>query len=156
LWTPLAGGPGVDMLDVGHGDATFIRTPGGATLLVDGGDRDEYHGCGRSIVAPFLLAHGGCRGGYVVLSHPDRAHDGGCFEVFRRFTVGHVLMSASESDAPLEKQFVALCAARHVPIQRMKKGEHLSAGGAEIEALHPPGDWGAAEAINNRSLVVRI
>src|SRR5262249_54910037 len=53
-WRPFSAAPEMDVLDVGHGDAEFIRTPGHGTMLVDAGDRSAYADLGRRAVAPFL------------------------------------------------------------------------------------------------------
>ena len=156
LWVPRPGGPGLDLLDVGHGDAMFLRTPGGTTLLVDGGDRDDHRDLGRSVVVPFLLAHGVRHLDYVALTHSDRDHIGGLFEVIRRIDVGTVLISDTENTAPLQRDFLGLCAARGVPVEALSRGDSVRASGAEIAVLHPPQDWGAGETVNNRCLVLRV
>ncbi len=157
FWRPFAGPAAVDILDVGRGDAAFVRTPGGTTLLVDGGDRSEYADAGERIVAPFLYANGVKRLDYVVLSHNHRDHIGGLHHIIERFHVGTLVLGPERDDAnPLEQELTTLCAARGVPIRRVRQGDMLPANGATIKVLHPPPGWPAQQSENNHSLVVHI
>lgn len=63
----------VYFLDVGHGDATVITTPGGRCVLIDaGGGRS-----GGATVLSLLRAKGITRLDAVVMSHADSDHIGG-------------------------------------------------------------------------------
>jgi competence protein ComEC len=64
----------VHALDVGHGTAAVIRSPGGAVWIFDAGSRDRPD-VDREALAPLLRACDATRIG-IVLSHPDRDHDG--------------------------------------------------------------------------------
>ena len=155
-WSPWQQGPSVDVLDVGHGDAAFIRTPEGGTMLIDGGDRSEYVDCGRRIVTPFLLAQGVRHLDYVVSTHADRDHIGGLFDVVQRFDVGAVVMSPAAGDEPLEIDLLAACAARGIPVRRVARGDTLPIAGATVETLFPPHDYESGGSVNDRSLVLRV
>jgi len=157
FWRPItASNPEVVFLDVGHGDATFVRTSDGRTVLADGGDCPPQIDAGRKIVAPFLWSNHVAHLDYVAVSHPDKDHIGGLFYVLDHFSVGAVLMSASTTDTKLESAFVAKCAAMNVPIYRMAAGQYLNLGDTIIEAVHPPPQWPASAEVNNKSLVLRL
>lgn len=156
LWTPPATGPAVEMLDVGHGDSLFIRAPGGTTLLIDGGDRDEYRDLGRRVVVPAMLARGVHHLDYVVCTHPDRDHIGGLHEVVRRLSVGQMLLGGAPSGAPLETALIRQCRDQKIPIRYLQRGDTLPAAGATIDVLHPGQDLANTDKPNNRSIVLRI
>ncbi len=156
LWRPLWPAPEAVFLDVGHGDATFIRSPQGATLLVDGGDRSALLDVGHRFVSPFLRANHVTRLDWVAMSHPDRDHLGGLFDVVRSFSVGEVLMGGVPRDEPLEKDFLDLCAERGVPVRRLFAGDRLERRGLAVQVLSPPESMSAAESVNNTSLVLRV
>ena len=165
LWNPLRPqAPTVVFLDVGHGDATFIRAPGGATMLVDGGDKIErqdrgkrvVYDLGKRVVAPFLWSNHVRRLNYVVLSHADRDHIGGLFCIVSHFRVGQVLLSGIPSGKQLEEDLVALCAARGVPVRRLHAGERFALGRVPVEVLHPPAHWPQHDNVNDQSLVLRV
>ncbi|MCX6356316.1 MAG: ComEC/Rec2 family competence protein [Candidatus Aureabacteria bacterium] len=67
----------VYFFDVGHGDATIIRTPGGKNILVDAGGGGKKRDMGRDVILPFMRAHGIRRLDAVVMSHADSDHIGG-------------------------------------------------------------------------------
>jgi len=75
-------------INVGQGDATFVRTPSGTSILIDAG----LPKMGRSKVIP-TLRH--CyklkKLDYVIATHFDGDHIGGLPDVFRRFKIGRVL-----------------------------------------------------------------
>ena len=58
-------------LDVAQGDAIYLSTPGGHTLLVDSGRSTPDDDMGRRVVVPFLRAQGVRRLDALVLTHPD-------------------------------------------------------------------------------------
>jgi competence protein ComEC len=156
LWQPLAPQPRVVFLDVGHGDATFVRSPDGTTLLVDGGDSNNVVDSGQRIVAPFLWSNHVKRLDYVALSHADRDHAGGLFYILHHFPVREFWLSAIPTDRPLERELLDLCARRGVAVRRLHAGEKVDMGGATVEVLHPPSDWPNAEVVNDLSLVLRV
>jgi competence protein ComEC len=155
-WQPWHRPPTVDFLDVGHGDAAFIRTPAGTTLLIDGGDTSRYVDCGERVVAPFLLAHGVDKLDYVVASHADRDHMGGLLHVIERLQVRQVILGPKDSGRPLEASLLEVCATRDIPIRRVAAGDTLPLAGATLDILHPAPEGWPGNNINNTSLVMHL
>jgi len=156
FWRPLRYEPEVVMLDVGHGDATFVRTTSGETLLIDGGDANEFSDRGRQIVAPFLWARGVTHLDGVMVSHTDRDHLGGLLYIVDNFDVGVAILGAVESDRPLEQEFLARCSARGVPVQRVRRGDTLQLGNTALPIFHPMPEWSATTLPNDLSIVTKL
>ncbi len=78
----------VTFLDVGQGDASFIRFPQGGTMLIDGGGsyRDDVD-LGALVVAPFLWHTRVRRVDYLVATHPQADHAKGLLFPLRNFPV---------------------------------------------------------------------
>lgn len=79
-------------LDVGQGDATFIRTPGGYNVLIDVGEgslpenaHSRQYPSAKFVVAPFLEVHGIDVIDLIILTHPDSDHGGGMAEFLDMF-----------------------------------------------------------------------
>ncbi|HIJ65519.1 MAG TPA: DNA internalization-related competence protein ComEC/Rec2 [Candidatus Hydrogenedentes bacterium] len=155
-WRPFSPRPEVVFLDVGHGDAAFIRSPEGTTVLIDGGDSIEYIEAGRRVVAPFLWASHVSHLDYVVMTHPDRDHGGGLAYVIDHFTVGRVILNPLATDQRVEEEILARCAERRIPVQRMAKGDTIPIAGGTLEVLHPPSTWPPTSPNNDASLVLRL
>jgi competence protein ComEC len=148
---------GVDFLDVGHSDAAFVRTPGGTTLLIDGGNADQFEDLGRDVVEPFLRAHGIQRLDYVIATHAEGDHMGGLLHIVRNFPVRTAILGGAPSNHALEAAFLSLCAERKVPVLRVKRGDRLRVAGAEMEVLHPSDTTPIRSAsLNNTSLALRL
>ncbi len=83
IWFALAGNLAAQQeleihhIDVGQGDATLIISPGGKTMLVDGGN----NGKGASQVVPLLQNLGIKKLDFVIATHYDADHIGGLDEV---------------------------------------------------------------------------
>lgn len=89
----------IDFLDIGQGDATFITFPNGEQMLIDcGKDGRVLSALGR--VMPFYDHSID----YLVVTHPDLDHYGGCTDVVDRFDVKHVVWSglSKPGEAPWE------------------------------------------------------
>lgn len=155
-WSPLRLQPMVAFLDVGHGDAAFIRSPGGSTVLIDGGSANEFRDVGAQIIAPFLWANHVKRLDHVVVSHTDIDHIGGLFHVVETFPVGEVLMPGVAIDKPEEMAFLALCMKQNVPVRRLYRGDAVALDGALLEVLHPPKGWDPGDSDNDGCLVLRM
>jgi len=156
FWSYRPVSPMVVFLDVGHGDATFIRGPDGTTVLIDGGDESPYVSMGRNVVAPFLRAEGVSRLDYVLVTHPDRDHVGGLFHVLDIFEVGEVMLGPNAMDRDLERRLLAHCDGAGVPVRRVAAGDALPMGEASLEVIHPPAAWPVSLTPNEHSIVARL
>ncbi len=76
----------VTFLDVGQGDATFIAWPDGTQMLIDcAKDARVLEALGR--VMPFYDFDID----YLVVTHPDLDHYGGCVDVLEKYTVSNIV-----------------------------------------------------------------
>lgn len=72
-------------LDIGQGDATLVDFPNGEQMLIDcSKDARVLAALGRNM-KPFDRTID-----YLVVTHPDNDHYGGCIDVLDRFTVRHI------------------------------------------------------------------
>ena len=156
VWRPRGIEPEVVMLDVGHGDASFVHMPTGETLLIDGGDADDYVDRGQQIVAPFLWARGVTRLDAVLASHSERDHMGGLLHIVDNFRVETAILGAVETERPLERAFLARCAARGTRVVRVKTGDSVQLGSVMLDVLHPESDVPTERSANNISVVARV
>ncbi len=156
LWRPMSHEAEVTFLDVGHGDAAFVRTPGGSTLLIDAGDRSGFIDMGKRVLGPYLWSNGVTRLDALLISHPDRDHIGGATYVLDHFAVGTVLLGPHASDAPEELELIEKCKSMQVPVKRLARGDTVKLRGAKLEVLHPPDDWPSYLPRNEGALSVRL
>jgi len=93
----------VSFLDVGQGDAIFIKTPDGKQILIDGGANNSIlRELGK--VMPFFD-----RSIDVVLAtHTDQDHIGGLVEVLRRFEIDLLIQTNSTSSSAVYQKFTSL------------------------------------------------
>jgi competence protein ComEC len=139
----------VRFLDVGQGDAALITSPGGVTILVDGGP-DEAQ------VATELVALGVRRLDVVVASHPHADHVVGLPAVLARIPVALILEPGCPSDSPDADALADAITAEDVPVRTPRAGEVLSVGDVLLEILSPDRCWTGTESdTNNDAIVVR-
>ncbi|MBN1571934.1 MAG: DNA internalization-related competence protein ComEC/Rec2 [Deltaproteobacteria bacterium] len=156
----------VTFINVGQGDSTLIKFPGGRTMLIDGGG---FHGggfdTGRSIVSPYLLHERIRRIDYLVLTHPEFDHYGGIEYILKNFNVGEFWVTEAGMDSEEIEDLRSTSKMRNVPIVTISDDTtDLAINGAVVEFLHPPpglqtkGDMKSdlGENLNNSSIVFRI
>jgi competence protein ComEC len=157
----------VTFLDVGHGDASFIRFPHGTTMLIDGGGsyRDDVD-IGARVVAPFLRHTRVCCLDYLVATHPHPDHAKGLGFILGDFRVGQFW----DNGAPLRSEWYS--ALRAMAVQRGIYRDVVAEGytaavidGVHLTLLHPSATFqppktrrGGRDEVseNNRSLVLRL
>jgi competence protein ComEC len=141
-------------LDVGHGDATLVRS-GDATWLIDAGPMLGSLDVGRRTVLPALRAEGVRRLDVLVLTHADRDHIGGAPSVLERVPVGEIWTSLAAAEDP-DLARVRLTAARlGVPLRVVAAGSVASLGSWRTRVLWPLPGYRTVDR-NAGSLVVRF
>lgn len=97
----------VVFLDVGQGDATFLRTPDGRNVLIDTGEGNQPdHPTGRwrnafgRVVLPFLRRNRIQRLDYLILTHPHSDHIGGAARLVRSVPVQEIWEAGAEHPSP--------------------------------------------------------
>jgi competence protein ComEC len=158
----------VTFLDVGHGDASFIRFPRGTTMLIDGGGSSQGDfDVGERVVAPFLWHTRVRRIDYVVATHPHPDHAKGLAYIFKGFHVGQFW----DNGAPLHSSWYGTLReqAGLGGLYRDVVADGLTGmtiDGVHLEVLHPTlafqprGQSGPRtredRGENNRSLVLKL
>ena len=162
-WTLIASrGDGrlhVTFIDVGQGDAAFVRFPRGATLLVDAGglSGSSTFDIGDRVVAPVLRDAGVRRLDVLALTHGDPDHIGGAASIMREFRPREAW-----EGIPVPR-FEPLRALRDEAQQRGVRWANVTAGDrivvddVEVAVRHPPAaDWERQRVRNDDSIVLEL
>lgn len=82
--SPAPVGLQVTFLDVGQGDAAFLQSPSGKTMLIDGGPESAF-----STIDQFLTARGVVGLDAVIASHLHADHIGGLIQLVDTYSIGN-------------------------------------------------------------------
>lgn len=144
----------IDFIDVGQGDSILIKTPDGASALIDAGE-DDY---GTKVVAH--LRDAGIRKlNLVIMSHPHSDHIGGMQSVLNAFPVGGVLDSGYVHGSALQRSVLETIKRKNIPFAKARAGTTKLLGSkTKIEILAPrePLLHGTESDANNNSVVCRV
>jgi len=149
-------------LDVGQGDAAFLRFPNGKTMVVDGGERSERFDYGARVLVPFLRHMGIGRVNVVVASHPHNDHIGGLVALLQQVEVGHFVDGGQRYDSWTARRIRELVAERGVRYHRVAAGDSLvGLGGVGGLILHPNEEFvdtsgESPGGLNNGSVAFRL
>ena len=141
----------VAFLDVGQGDATFITTPSGRQILIDGGpDRSVLRELAqhmpwwdRSIDV-------------IIATHPDADHVSGLIDVLQRYDTSLILEPGVMHDTPQAESLLSLVASEDAERILARRGQYIDFGdGVRLEILFPDRDVTHLET-NTASIVSRI
>lgn len=144
-------------LDVGQGDATFVRFPSGHAWLVDAGGLPGVvsFDVGERVVAPALWALGVRALDVLAVTHPDPDHAGGAPAIASDFrpralwegvpVPGHALNERIHDAIPPNQRVV------------MRRGTRIGVGGVSVTVLHPLAPtWTRVKVRNDDSLVLEF
>ncbi|MGD2048100.1 MAG: DNA internalization-related competence protein ComEC/Rec2 [Chloroflexota bacterium] len=146
----------VTFLDVGQGDATFIQTPSGRQILIDGGAYPTVlnEHLGRQI--PFWDRDIDL----IVATHPDADHVAGLPGVFDRYDVGRLITNGQQAQEATYQALLTAAAGTNTPVLACQAGEVIEIGdGVQLEVLNPTADGRsltAGEHDNELSIAFRL
>lgn len=141
----------VTFLDVGQGDAIYVRAPSGNDLLIDGGpDRSVLSGLGQ--VMPFYDR----ALDVILVSHQDSDHIGGLPAVINSYMVSSYFDQGLSFDSEVSKQLFSDLTSRGVKTFVASRGTivHLDSE-TKLEIIFPEGlidNW----ETNRASLVAKL
>jgi competence protein ComEC len=154
---PRGGGLEIHFLDVGQGDATLVRTPGGRWVMVDAGPRSAGYDAGERRVMPYLRAHRVRAIEAMVLTHPHADHVGGAPAVLRRLPVRRVLDPGYVHGSPYYLETLELAERAGSSWEEARPGVSFSLDGVRFDVLGP--DRRTVETThdaNEASVVLRV
>ncbi len=138
----------VTFLNVGQGDAIYIRTPAGQDILIDGGPSPQLLAQELSKKMPFWDK----TIELVVSTHADADHLTGLVEALKRYKIDQIVDPGVPSDTDLYRQWRQLIAEKNVPDTAVSAGQRIRlAGGLEFDVLNP---FDASITDTNASCVV--
>ncbi|MEM7799427.1 MAG: DNA internalization-related competence protein ComEC/Rec2 [Chloroflexota bacterium] len=122
--------------DVGQGDATFIQTPSGRQILLDGG----YYPTRLNRHLGQHMPFGDREIDVVIATHPDADHITGLPGVFDRYSVNQLIVAytGEEAESDTYDAMLASAEAQSTPLYRVTAGETLVIeDGVRFEFVHP-------------------
>lgn len=144
----------VSFLDVGQGDATLIQFNNGEQMLVDcGKDRQVLSRLGS--VLPFYDRSID----YLLVTHPDLDHYGGCVDVLRNYTIKQIVLNGHNKQDSFYEKFERTIVDEKATVKIIQTPEVWKIASSTLEFLSP--DKTLAMAIgsddsNNYSIVFRL
>jgi competence protein ComEC len=132
----------ITILDVAHGDAAVIRTPGGRTLLLDGGDGGRGSAgfdAGRDVILPWLRGGGILSLDWLIATHPHNDHIGGLASVLENMPVGRFLDPGMAYPSRQSWRILQLIQEKRIEYLIPQRGERLALEEElALEVLGPP------------------
>lgn len=110
----------INFFNVGQGDAIFIETPARQQILIDGGpDPSILTKLSREM--PFFDR----TIDLVILTHPEKDHIAGLFEVLKRYKIKTILWTGVVRDTDEWQEWVNLIRKEKADIKIAQKGERI-------------------------------
>lgn len=144
----------VNMIDVGQGDAVYVETAKGKTVLVDsGGTEGSDYDIGENILVPYILDRGKVCIDYAFLSHMHEDHIEGIYAVIQKLKLKNLIIGKQETDNELYSKVVELANKYNVNIIEVKQGDELIIEGVIFDVISAKEN---DKNVNNMSLILRM
>jgi len=141
----------VAFLDIGQGDAIYLRSPSGRDMLIDGGpDKGVLAALGT--VMPFYDR----QIDVIITTHPDKDHIAGIGDVMSRYKVSYLLDPLIESDSPYYEAIKKNANNNIVTAIKARRGMEIDLGrGVRVHIFFPDRDVFGLET-NTGSVIARV
>lgn len=143
----------VYFLDVGQGDASYIKNASGQDILIDGGpDNSVLNQLDK------VMNFGDREINLVILSHPHADHLTGLLEVLERYQVNEVWETGVEYPSATYAKWRKEISERQITDKIVKAGDKKELGDIKILILYPlsPLENKKIDNLNNASIVNRL
>lgn len=153
LWAcpPGTPGPGLWLLDVGHGQAALVVLPGGGVALLDAGSGSRP-AIARRTILPALRALGIRRVDLLVCTQSDADHANAVPDLLEAIDVRRIAVGASPPAGLLDA-----ARRRGIVVERARDGEPLLTGeGSRLLPIEPPPPARAGENDLSLSLLLEV
>ncbi|MBC2126116.1 ComEC/Rec2 family competence protein [Listeria innocua] len=140
----------VHFIDVGQGDAIYIKAPSGEDILIDAGNKGK-----GKIVVNYLKKLKVKDIEVMVASHPDADNIGGLPEVMNSIKVKSLYAPNSTNTTAAYKDFVNTAKKKKLPIKTAKAGVKLPIKGVNAQFVGPVKTYGKTDR-NNWSAVLHL
>lgn len=144
----------VSFLDVGQGDATLIQFNNGEQMLVDcGKDRQILSRLGSTL--PFYDRSID----YLLVTHPDLDHYGGCVDVLRNYAVKQIILNGHSKQDSFYEKFQRAVADENALVKIIQTPEVWKIASSTLEFLSPDKILAMvveSDDSNNYSIVFRL
>jgi competence protein ComEC len=141
----------VSFLDVGQGDAIYIKTPEGVEMLVDGGVGPVVL---RALASERLFFDRTIE--LMVATHPDLDHIGGLVDVLKRYQVTTILETENLNDTPAAKAYNTAVIKEEANRILVEAGQVIALSpSTQLQIFSPTGDETNWES-NTASIVMRV
>ena len=122
----------VTLLDVGQGDAIFIRTPQNQKILIDAGPAanllnplaEEMYFFEKQI-------------DLMVITHPDLDHIAGFTEILRRYEVKNILMTGVQHDTAWYRDILEQITEQEIPVYVAREELDFNFGSILFDVIWP-------------------
>ncbi|NLY44361.1 MAG: DNA internalization-related competence protein ComEC/Rec2 [Clostridiaceae bacterium] len=151
----------ITFVNVGQGDCALIVSPGGRTVLIDGGGSEGMSSfdVGESIVIPYLLKRGIMHIDMAIISHYHDDHAEGIQTLFENKFIGTLLLPLRKEKTELMEKIIETARYNGVSMYYLSEGDHVKIGdGIYMQVLSPGPEQleKAFENENNASVVLRL
>lgn len=145
----------ITFLNVGQGDSTLIRFETGEKMLVDcGPNRDILSVLGNKL---FFYER---EIDYLLITHPDLDHYGGCIDIIKRFKIKNIITNGKEKPGDKAcKELMKVIREEGAVVTKIDSPEILTISSSVLEFLSPDPSLNLDKEIsdhNNYSLVFRL
>ncbi len=140
-------------LDVGQGDAIFIKTPENHQILVDGGPNNVVME-ELAQVLPFFDK----TIDLLVLTHPHADHLDGLVSVLKRYELKNVLFTGVDSHGSTYEEFLKEIKIKNIPVFIANSGTDFVFGDVFLDVIYPFDSIAGKsfENVNNSSVALKV
>lgn len=145
----------ITFLNVGQGDSTLIRFETGEKMLVDcGPNRDILSVLGNKL---FFYER---EIDYLLITHPDLDHYGGCIDIIKRFKIKNIITNGKEKPGDkVCEELMKVIREEGAVVTKIDSPKILTISSSVLEFLSPDPSLNLDKEIsdhNNYSLVFRL
>jgi competence protein ComEC len=142
-------------LDVGQGDSILIIFPNQKTMLIDGGDHDQF-----DTILSLLEEYNIEKIDNVVATHPHADHIGGLLNIIQKVPIGKIYDTGQEHNTQTFENYLDLIESKRIPFNLARENNEIDDldSKVDIKILNPPEPLfvGTGNDINDNSIVLKL